>query len=146
MIDLSWNIIHMTNTSHIFLEVFWIQTNTVNVMGKNIMIWMNHRVLILINLRVNYCALGYCIKIWYRYPPSTPPWLRTYLLFWLKKIWAYPWRIWVLTPKNMGLPLKNFVEIKASPPKNSIFFAPPLEKSSIFNNLPLENSMVPQPR
>ena len=65
----------------------------------------------------------------------------------------------VLAKKNMGLPLKNmgpnseeygftpeeFRGIKASPPKNSIFFAPPLEKSSIFNNLPLENSMVPQP-
>ena len=74
----------------------------------------------------------------------------------------YPWRIWVLplknigtTPeeyryypwssqpvKNMGLPLENFMKIKASPPKNSIFFCstPPLYRN--VHNLPLENSMV----
>ena len=32
----------------------------------------------------------------------------------------------------MGLPLKNFVKIKASPPKNSIFLTLPIKKSSIF--------------
>lgn len=37
---------------------------------------------------------------------------------------------------NMGLPLKNFVEIIASPPKNSIFS---------FCNLHLGNFMVPEP-
>ena len=44
----------------------------------------------------------------------------------------------------MGLPLKNFVKIKASPPKNSIFFnSTPKEILNLYN-LPLENSMVPQ--
>ena len=46
----------------------------------------------------------------------------------------------------MGLPLKNFVKIKASLPKNSIFFySTPKGVVNFYNNLPLENSMVPQP-
>ena len=46
----------------------------------------------------------------------------------------------------MGLPLKNFVKIKASLPKNSIFFySTPKGIVNFYNNLPLENSMVPQP-
>ena len=49
------------------------------------------------------------------------------------------------TLKNMGFPLKNFVKIKASPPKNSIFCYSTPKKNLIFYNLPLENSMVPQP-
>ena len=49
------------------------------------------------------------------------------------------------TLKNMGFPLKNFVKIKASPPKNSIFCYSTPKKSLNFYNLPLENSMVPQP-
>ena len=45
----------------------------------------------------------------------------------------------------MGLPLKNFVKMKASPPKNSIFFySTPKEILNLYN-VPLENSMVPQP-
>ena len=47
--------------------------------------------------------------------------------------------------KNMGLPLKNFVKIKASPLKNSIFFHSILKEILNFFNLPLENFMVPQP-
>ena len=50
----------------------------------------------------------------------------------------------VLPVKNMGLPLKNFVKIKASPPKNSISFYPTPKEILNFYNLPLENSMVPQ--
>ena len=46
----------------------------------------------------------------------------------------------------MGFPLKNFVKIKASPPKNSIFCYSTPKKILNFYNLPLENSMVPQPR
>ena len=55
-IDLSRNTIHMIYTTFIFLKVFWIRTNTVNVKGKNssVLMWMNQRVLI--NTRVNYCA------------------------------------------------------------------------------------------
>ena len=45
----------------------------------------------------------------------------------------------------MGLPLKNFVKIKASSPKNSIFFYSTPKEILNFYNLPLENSMVPQP-
>ena len=45
----------------------------------------------------------------------------------------------------MSLPLKNFVKMKASPPKNSIFFySTPKEILNLYN-VPLENSMVPQP-
>ena len=50
-----------------------------------------------------------------------------------------------LALKNMGLPLKNFVKIKASPPKNSIFFYSTPKEILTFYNLPPENSMVPQP-
>ena len=35
IIHLSRNIIHMTYMTFIFLKVFWIRTNTVNVRGKN---------------------------------------------------------------------------------------------------------------
>ena len=65
---------------------------------------------------------------------EVPPWMRTYLsshLWRLKKVefieltsikyCFFSWRIWVY-------PLKNFVEIKASPLKNSIFiFSTPQE-------------------
>ena len=49
--------------------------------------------------------------------------------------------------KNWVIPLKNFVKIKASPPKNSIFVYSISTPKEILNfyNLPLENSMVPQP-
>ena len=43
----------------------------------------------------------------------------------------------------MGLPLKNFVKIKASPPKNFVFFNSTPKEILNFYNLPLENSMVP---
>ena len=43
----------------------------------------------------------------------------------------------------MGVPLKNFVKIKASPPKNSIFFYPTTKEIHNFYNFPLKNSMVP---
>ena len=57
-----------------------------------------------------------------------------------------PLENWVISVKNMGLPLKNFVKIKASLPKNSIFFySTPKGIVNFYNNLPLENSMVPQP-
>ena len=49
------------------------------------------------------------------------------------KIWVYPWRIWVLPLMNIGVPLENFVKIKAPPPKN---FTLPLKKSSIFITYP----------
>ena len=45
----------------------------------------------------------------------------------------------------MGLPLKNFVKIKASPPKNSIFFNSTPKEILNFYNLPQENSVAPQP-
>ena len=46
--------------------------------------------------------------------------------------------------KNMGLPMKNFVKIKPSPPKNPLFFySTPKEILNVYN-LPVENSMVPQ--
>ena len=48
--DWSQNIILMTHMAFIFLKVFWIQKNTVNVRGKTVLIWMNQRVLI--NLKV----------------------------------------------------------------------------------------------
>ena len=51
----------------------------------------------------------------------------------------------VLPPKNMALPLKNFVKIKASPPKNSTFFYSTPKEILNFYNLPLENSLVFQP-
>ena len=55
--SVSRNMIHTTYTActYIFLKVFWIRTNTVNVRGKTVLTWMNQRVLI--NVRVNYCAL-----------------------------------------------------------------------------------------
>ena len=56
-----------------------------------------------------------------------------------------PLKNWVIPLKNMGLPLRTFVKIKASPPKNSIFFySTPKEILNLYN-VPLENSMVPQP-
>ena len=56
-----------------------------------------------------------------------------------------PLKNWVISLKNMDLPLKKFVKMKASPQKNSIFFySTPKEIISLYN-LPLENSMVPQP-
>ena len=40
--------------------------------------------------------------------------------------------------------MKNFVKIKASPPKNPIFFySTPKEILNVYN-LPMENSIVPQ--
>ena len=54
IINLSQNIIHMTSIFLIF-NVFWIRANTVNVRGKNSIIWVNHRVLIKIGL--NYCTV-----------------------------------------------------------------------------------------
>jgi len=39
---------------------------------------------------------------------------------------------WVLPLKNMGVPLQNFVKIKAPSPMNSLIFTLPLKKSSIF--------------
>ena len=46
--------------------------------------------------------------------------------------------------KNVDLPVKNFVKIKPSPPKNPIFFySTPKEILNVYN-LPMENSMVPQ--
>ena len=47
--------------------------------------------------------------------------------------------------KNMALPLKNFVKIKASHPKNSIFFYSTPKEILNFYYLPLENSLVLQP-
>ena len=45
---------------------------------------------------------------------------------------------------NMGVPLQNFVKIKAPSPMNSIIFYSTLEEILSFYNLPLKNSMVPQ--
>ena len=45
----------------------------------------------------------------------------------------------------MALPLKNFMKIKASPPKNSIFFYSTPKEILNFYDLPLENSLVLQP-
>lgn len=39
---------------------------------------------------------------------------------------ALPLKTWIIPLKNMGSPLKDFVKIKASAPKNSIFFSLPL--------------------
>ena len=51
------------------------------------------------------------------------------------------WRL----PKNMGLPLKNFVKINVPPLKNSIFFYfTPKQILNFYNSL-LKNNMVPQP-
>ena len=49
------------------------------------------------------------------------------------------------TPEEYWFTLKNFVKIKTSPSKNSIFFYSTPEEILSFYNLPLENSMVPQP-
>ena len=70
---------------------------------------------------------------------SSYPWRLTKIAFTpedFRKIWAYRWRIWVLAPKNLVLPLKNFAKIKASPPNNYVFFTLPLKKSSIFITYP----------
>ena len=56
-----------------------------------------------------------------------------------------PLKNWVIPLKNMGLHLKHFVKMKASPQKNSIFFYSTPKEILNFYNLPLENSMVPQP-
>ena len=45
--------------------------------------------------------------------------------------------------KNMGLRLKNSVKIKASHPKNSVFFYSTPKEILNFYNLTLENSMFP---
>ena len=45
--------------------------------------------------------------------------------------------------KNVGLPVKNFVKIKASPQRIHIFYSTPKEILN-FHILPMENSMVPQ--
>ena len=55
IIHLSRNIIHMTYTTFIFVKVFWIRTNTVNVRGKNS--FNMNEPSGLINIGVNYCAL-----------------------------------------------------------------------------------------
>ena len=55
IIHLSRNVIHMTNTTFIFLKVFWTETKTLMWGTKTVLIWMNQRVLL--NVRVNYCAL-----------------------------------------------------------------------------------------
>ena len=80
--------------------------------------------------------------------PTPPPPVEdlTFLLSpedWLKL--HSPLKNWVISVKNMGLPLKNFVKIKASLPKNSIFFYSTPKEILNFYNLPLKNSMVPQP-
>ena len=49
------------------------------------------------------------------------------------------------TPEEYWFTLKNFVKIKTSPSKNSIFFYSTPKEILSFYNLPLENSMVPQP-
>lgn len=54
------------------------------------------------------------------------------------KIRVYLWRTWVLPLKNMGVPLKNFMEIKAPPP-NSIYiysYSSYKKKSSIVKTYP----------
>ena len=88
----------MTYTSYIFLKVFWIQTNTVNVMGKN-MIWMNHRALILINLRVNNIIIVHraiALKCNIRTPPPPNPTLIEDLPFVLAE------KKYGLTPEEYG--------------------------------------------
>ena len=60
IIHLSRNITHMTYTTFIFVKVFWIRTNIVNVRAKN-------SIKVLINIRVNYCALRWIAwKEWVR--------------------------------------------------------------------------------
>ena len=44
----------------------------------------------------------------------------------------------------MGVPLQNFVKIKAPSPMNSIIFYSTPKEILNFYNLPLKNSMVPQ--
>ena len=41
--------------------------------------------------------------------------------------------------------MEDFVKIKASPPKNSIFFNSTPKEILNFYNWPLKNSMAPQP-
>ena len=79
-------------------------------------------------------------------PPPPPVEDLTFLLSpedWLKL--HSPLKNWVISVKNIGLHLKNFVKIKASPPKNSIFSYSTPKEILNFYNLPLKNSMVPQP-
>ena len=47
-----------------------------------------------------------------------------------------PLKNWVIPLENMGLPLKNFGKIKASPPKNAIFFNSNPKEILNFYNLP----------
>ena len=46
--------------------------------------------------------------------------------------------------KNMGVPLKKFVKIKAPPQNNSIVFDSTPKKIISFYKVPLKNFMVPQ--
>ena len=50
------------------------------------------------------------------------------------------------TPEEYGFTPEEFCEIKASTPKNSIFFYSTPKEILNFYNLPLDNSMVSQPR
>ena len=49
------------------------------------------------------------------------------------------------TPEEYGFTPEEFCEIKASTPKNSIFFYSTPKEILNFYNLPLDNSMVSQP-
>ena len=92
-----------------------------------------------------YLPLGHCACInlifLYPYPPPPPP--AEDLLFllipedWLKLHSSLKTsRTFVFTPEEYGSTLKNFVKIKASPPKNSIVFYSTPKKSSIFRTYP----------
>ena len=50
-----------------------------------------------------------------------------------------------LNPEEYGFTPEEFCEIKASTPKNSIFFYSTPKEILNFYNLPLDNSMVSQP-
>ena len=101
---------------------------------------------VFIVIKIDYLAvwfrMGYCIYI--RIPPVqdlpfllTPEdWLKLQSARKTKKNMGLPLKNWVIPLKNVGLPLTNSVKIKASPPKNSIFFTLPLKKSSIFITYP----------
>ena len=92
--------------------------------------------------RRHFCKILGCKII----SPQAPlPWLRTKYLFFLPlKIKLHsPLKTSIkhwFTPGEYGLilPLKNFMKMKAPPPKNSldIFFTLPLKKSSIFITYP----------
>ena len=57
IIDLSWNIILMNHMTLIFLKVFWIRTNTVNVRGTNSISMNEPKGFNKFKGRVDYCAL-----------------------------------------------------------------------------------------